>query len=244
MAAKLDDSQTRPRLAWFVTLAAIVGITAISIAIVWMAEPADRPEMARLVFTSALPLFGTWVATVLAFYFAKDNLEAANDATIRTLKASGTFSQDTRVGEVMTPLARINPLVRVARKDDAKSLQLRTLYDKMTGSQNSRVPILLNGDQAVMVVHEPDIDKFAQKKSSQAADLPTEFTIASLLQIDDLKQAVETFAVVAEAATVAEARDAMSKKPGAKDVFVTDNGKESGKVLGWLTNSDLARLPG
>jgi hypothetical protein len=244
MAAKLEQSWTRPLLAWFITLAAIAGITTISIVIVSTAEPEEKPEMARLVFTSALPLFGTWVATILAFYFAKDNLVAANDATIKALTASGTFSKDSRVGDAMTPLASINPLVRVGNKDEAKTLPLKGLYDKMKGTQNSRVPILLlSNGQAVMVVHEPDIDKFAQSKSSKAGDLPAEFTVASLLQIDDLKQSVEAFAAVAESDTVAQARDAMAKKPGAKDVFVTENGKEAGKVLGWLTNSDLSRLP-
>jgi len=33
----------------------------------------------------------------------------------------------------------------------------------------------------------------------------------------------------------------MSRAMDAKDVFVTDTGQKSGVVLGWLTNSDLAR---
>ena len=31
----------------------------------------------QLLFSSLLPLFGSWVGTVLAYYFSKDNYEAA-----------------------------------------------------------------------------------------------------------------------------------------------------------------------
>jgi hypothetical protein len=53
---------------------------------IWPAAQAERPALAdegnrdgitRLVFVSVLPLFGTWVGTVLAFYFISRNLETA-----------------------------------------------------------------------------------------------------------------------------------------------------------------------
>jgi hypothetical protein len=54
-------------------------------------------------------------------------------------------------------------------------------------------------------------------------------------------KAVSTFATVPSSATVADARAALAKVAEAKDLFVTEDGSKTGKVLGWLTNSDLAR---
>ncbi|MCR2824947.1 hypothetical protein [Microbacterium sp. zg.Y909] len=242
MAKAVEDVATRSKLALYICVVGVVGITAVSIVLLVCSDNESRPEMARLIFAAVLPLFGTWIGTVLAFYFAKENLQAASDTTLKTLEMSGTFTQETKVKDVMTPLALISPLRRVPDKAAAGSVALRGLYQAMKDSKNSRVPIITNGDIVLMVVHEPDIDKFAQLEGVKSAELADSETIATLRGNEDLKRAVDTFSAVGEGATLGEAREAMNRVPGSKDVFVTSNGKSSGKILGWLTNSDLARM--
>ncbi|MBE0010966.1 MULTISPECIES: hypothetical protein [unclassified Arthrobacter] len=243
MATTYDDVETRSKIALWVCLAGVTGIAAISIVLLTLSTNADRPKMARLVFASVLPLLGTWIGTIFALYFAKDNLQAANNATLKTLELSGTFTPQTKIKDVMTPLRRIDPLRHVTDKASADAFTLVSLYEAMQGSKNSRIPILTQNDVVVMVIHEPDIDKYAQIKGTPAKDLKVTDTLGSLRNENaELKRAVETFVAVAGAASVGEARDEMNKELGCKDVFVTDNGKVSGKVIGWLTNSDLARI--
>jgi hypothetical protein len=49
-------------------------------------------------------------------------------------------------------------------------------------------------------------------------------------------------AFVGPHATLSEAKAALAAIEGCQDVFVTDDGGRSGKVLGWLTNGMLAKL--
>ena len=74
------DTSTRKWLAVGIVGASIIGIVAISAIAIALAGGA-RAETARLVFSSVLPLLGTWVGTVLAFYFA---LESACSSTTNT----------------------------------------------------------------------------------------------------------------------------------------------------------------
>lgn len=236
-----EDAAVRSKLALWVCIAGVVGICAISIVLLWFSTDASRPEMARLVYASVLPLIGTWVGTILAFYFAKENLQAASTTTLETLKLSGVFSEETKVVDVMISVGSISPLRRVANKGEAGELKLQDLYNSMRQSKNSRVPILTTSGVALMVVHEPDIDKYAQAKGSSAASLAADETVARMLAIPELKQGLEAFIALPETATVGDARRAFDKAPLAKDLFVTSNGKTSGHVLGWITLSDLAR---
>src|SRR5436305_2257960 len=77
-----SDASIRRWLAAGIVGASILGIVVLSIVAISTAGK-TRPETSRLVFSSVLPLLGTWVGTVLAFYFARDNLEAATQSTLQ-----------------------------------------------------------------------------------------------------------------------------------------------------------------
>ncbi len=97
---------TRQWIALFTVLLSVVGIVVVAIVALVAADSASRPDTARLIFTSMLPLFGTWVGTVLAFYFVRENLEAATESTLRL---SGAFSSSDLVTKAMIPLAASRP---------------------------------------------------------------------------------------------------------------------------------------
>src|SRR5689334_19846131 len=74
----------RERLALLVTVFSFVIIGVISGLAIGLA---DKPgDAAKNLLTILLPVLGTWVGTVLAFYFARENLEAAAAATADTLR--------------------------------------------------------------------------------------------------------------------------------------------------------------
>lgn len=74
-----------------------------------------------MVFTAILPLLGTWVGAVLAFYFSQDNLQAASTTTLNAVRTGKGLPSDTFVTDVMTPAAQINPLSMVADDNAPKS---------------------------------------------------------------------------------------------------------------------------
>ncbi|WP_182353894.1 CBS domain-containing protein [Flaviflexus huanghaiensis] len=236
-----DDAAVRSRLALLVSLVGVVGICLISVVLLAFSNDEDRPEMARLVYASVLPLIGTWIGTILAFYFAKENLQAASTTTLETLKLSGVFSEETKAADVMISVGKISPIRRVADKGEAGELRLQDLYNSMRQSKYSRVPILTTSGVALMVVHESDIDKYAQLNGRSAASLAADETVSRMLATPELRQRLEAFIALPESATVGDARREFEKTPAAKDLFITSNGKTTGRVLGWLTLSDLAR---
>lgn len=222
-------------------IAGFTGIVAISAVTLWLTTDKDRS--AQLIFASVIPLVGTWIGAVLAFYFSRDNQQAGSDTTLDTIdsvRAAIGADAQTEVTSVMTPISRIQPREDVADLDAAKSIKLRSLDDAMRSSGHSRVPIF--SDQvALLVVHEPDIDKYAQSQQSSAESLPDAATVQQLLDDPVLARMVSTFVAITPTATLADARREMAKTADCKDVFVTADGQKTSKAIGWLTNSDLAR---
>jgi hypothetical protein len=214
----------------------IAGIALASGLAIAFATERDRPEMVRLVFASVLPLFGTWVGTVLAFYFARENLQAATDSTIRL---AGRLEPATPVAEVMIPKAQMHGY-SVPAQADAGTIKFIDIQRTMEQSNVRRMPIL-RGDTVQYVVHDSTIAKFADSVGKKPSDLTTE-TMNDLLAKPEFRSQVEAIGYVGPDADLAQARAAMRSVKGCNDVFVTKQGQPTDPVIGWLTNTQLAGL--
>lgn len=232
------DARTRARLAIVIVALSVAGIGVASAVAIIFATSDNRPEMARLVFASVLPLLGTWVGTVLAFYFARENFQAATESTVRLF---GRVPARAPVGEVMIPKARIISYDLPAGTD-VGTVPLADLYTKMTAAKVGRIPIFNDSGAVLYVVHQASIDSFAGSLAPPKDPAALTETMSDLLNVPDLKKLVEAIGIVGPNATVAEARAAMRAVEGSNDVFVTINGKRDDPVIGWLTNTDLAEM--
>lgn len=256
MAAATDDpdsierrgwleSNFKNQLAWTVFLVSAFGILA-------AAYIASKPESGaiaidkREIFHILVPLFGTWVGTILAFYFSKENFESANES-VRRMAARLTpeqAMQQTSVRQAMKLRGAIKAIVIPAdQSEDAVTLKdLREVFDK----GNSRVPVFRAGDIAQCVVHDSTLAKFIADKAMRDPGSVSDATtltemLAHRIGDADVKSIVRRIAFVGLNASLADARDAMLAVKGAQDVFVTRTGKPEEPVEGWLTNSDFAR---
>jgi CBS domain-containing protein len=233
------EKHTRNYIALGIVIAGFLGIAVLAVTAMFVAE--NKDETVRLIFASIVPLLGTWVGAVLAFYFSRDNLQAGSDTTLSAVRAAGGLDVETLVSAVMIPINRIRPREDVADEAAAKALTLASLHQKMRSSGQGRVPVLDLQQRALYVVHEPDIDKYAQAHGLSASALPEDATLQQLLDDAAIAAGVSGFVAVSPTATLGEARAAMAAALMAKDAFVTEDGQRTGRVLGWLTNSDLAR---
>ena len=235
--ASVDDARTRSRLAaWILALSIAVIALASGLAIA-LAADTDRAEMARLVFASVLPLFGTWVGTVLAFFFARENLQAATESASRL---AGLTEPTTPVAEVMIPRAQIHAFT-VPAGGDPGVVKLADLQKEVTGSGFKRMPILSHSGVVHFVIHDSTIAKFAYSIGKKPDDLTTE-TMSDLLAAPELRSQVEAFGVVGPDDNLEKARSAMGSVKGSNDVFVTQKGQKTDSIVGWLTNTQLAGL--
>jgi hypothetical protein len=126
---------------------------------------------------------------------------------------------------------------------DPQILKLADLIVELSLHQLNRLPILSNEGHPLYIIHRSMVDKFLVNQvlsgnSATVADL----TLANLLDDAEMKSIFQnTFAVVNEQATLADAMNAMNAKPGSNDIFVTAKGNLNEQVKGWLTNVDITR---
>jgi hypothetical protein len=121
------------------------------------AYPRAMLDAAQLLVTSLLPLFGTWVGTVLAFYFSKENFEAANRGTLDLVRSVAQRLNTTPVINAMMPRDRMIVL-EVPRDGAIDSVALAEVLSKFetigaNGQRISRLPILGSNGECVGILH-------------------------------------------------------------------------------------------
>ena len=152
--SKDGDSSTRKWLAMGLVALSVLGIVVVSGVAILSAEDSARGDMSQLVFSSVLPLLGTWVGTVLAFYFARDNLQAATEST---LALTGRAETGTPVTDVMIPESDwiTYDLGANERPEDIKLLDLHT---KMGAIEPTGSPIAGTGCERGGALRDPRLD--------------------------------------------------------------------------------------
>lgn len=227
------QTTTRERLAlWVVSggLAAVVllGVTAV----VFAGVQKDTASAAQLILTTTLPVIGTWVGTVLAFYFAKENYESAATQTRALL--SGTLERPAR--EIAIPRSAIE-LITLPKSAGPETLTLALIRLRLDEIKRFRVPIFDEDGRARYVVHRQPLDTFIAD-SGGAAD---QLTLLDLLNSGAGAQVQNSFAVIAESSTVADAKTAMEARPNCQDVFLSGTGRIEEPVSHWITNNEIQR---
>ncbi len=231
----MAEASTRKYLAIGIVATSIVGIVAIA-AVAIATAGRSRAETTRLVFSSVLPLLGTWVGTVLAFYFARENLQAATESTLRL---AGVGETATPVTQVMIPEADFIAY-DLGTGESAGSVKLADLHAKMREitPPSRRLPVRTPAGAVLYVIHDSTLTAYAESVHQSTPSLDK--TLGDLLASEDFKKLVEAIAFVPEKATIADARTAMTSIENCNDVFLTASGRRDERAIGWLTNTLLA----
>jgi hypothetical protein len=228
------DNRTRTRIAGWIIGLAFLGIAALSAVAILAAG--DTSQTTQLVFSSVLPLLGTWVGTVLAFYFARDNLQAATESTLRLQQGAET---STPVTSVMIRDADIVAF-DLGTNDTAPAVKLSDLHAAMRAISppSRRMPIRNASGAVLYVVHDSTLTAFAEKSGEATAKLTK--TLGDMLADEEFKALISAIGFVPAKATVAEGRAKMGSIANCNDVFVTQTGNAEERAIGWLTNTLLA----
>jgi hypothetical protein len=231
-----SDSRLREWIAIAVVMSGIVASLSIGMYVIHL-----KPENATLVMSSLLPLWGTWVGTVLAYYYSGANFEAASKSTQELLSLDKKLAS-IPAREVMIPRAKIIPMtITGAKPEDTPIVNIRSEMDSK-GVQ--RIPVLFPDDIALYMIHLSTLDQFlarAALKTPPVANM-SQLTLQNLLtDAPDLGRILTgSFALIKESASLADAKMAMDTTPNCQDVFVTQNGKTGEAVIGWIPNNELA----
>jgi hypothetical protein len=232
---------SRDALGWLVVGLGAGGVIFLAVVVIANASVAAKDATMDKVFAAVVPLFGTWVGTVLAYYFTRENFQAAN-ATVNKAMDRLTAEQklaETPVTKSMVPVTALKGIDLSATTTEA-NLTAKDIVDKISQNRVSRVPIF-SPDKSILYIVD---DRTAFQVVIELAKAPDQIGLAEFLghKIQDIlvKDLVSSFGVVAESANLAAARDALVAVKGAHEVVVTKTGKRSDPVLGWLTETDIA----
>ncbi|MFN3753698.1 CBS domain-containing protein [Flavobacterium sp.] len=193
----------------------------LTLVIYWMSLKAD-PE--RL-FSLLVPLISTWIGTLLAFYFGKENFEAATKSYHEIIdKLTPDLLDDVLVKQVMidkftmVSIEATNPMIT---KFDPKALS-----DFLDSIKKSRLPVFEN-DKIKCLIHKSILSE-ELLKATQAK------TLADFINSNKI---VEAFETINENKKIEDAIKIMKDK-NFKDLIVVDN---ADVVVGWLTDKQVLR---
>lgn len=239
-----NERDFRLIIAKIVLPASIGGVLVLAIALAIIALVVKNDEdMAKWVMAAVLPVMGTWVGTILAYYFAKENFEAASRNVAETAERLTGIEKLKSVMVKEKYIAKKDMVsIQITKSNPESSVMLvdgiiKTLED----NGRNRLPVLNEENHPKYIIHRSMIDKYLigkTTKGNKTAQDIGKLTLQTLLDEDkETKILFQTgFGLVKEDATMADAKIEMDRVKGRLDVFVTSGGKEDEPVIGWLTN--------
>lgn len=259
MADDGENGKGRDRIAENVIFWSGVGIAITTLTVLGANAYSKSENLAGIsttVFNTLIPLFGTWVGTVLAFYFASKNFEAASKSTQELVGQLG----DERLKQILVkdawiPVSAIDAVqVEPGEENTVKVSEIK----KRLNNKVTRIPIWNAAKVVRYVIHESMIYKFLADVHEEAADKaakaaaageqmppPPDKTLQDFLDCSldgvSMKEIVSKIGWVPQTATLADAKAKMEGTPNCQDVFVTNTGAATEPVLGWVTNVDISK---
>src|SRR6266436_5852431 len=246
-----SDAVFRAKLGGRLVMGASAGVIVLGLVVICASawgQNSSVKDAAQLIFTAVLPLLGTWVGTVLAFYYTRENYEAASRSTLEAVRSGSQQLASTRVTDKMMPAAAI-----VKAIDDLLLKDIGDLFDKMlpNGQKISRLLVVNDKFACIAIIHRSIWMEMLNTGAKQAPPVdPARDNLGKLLDKPYVSAVGKTFkdfitgtlAYIAIDRTLADAKAAMEAKPQCQDVIVTETGKSDERMQGSISNVDISRL--
>lgn len=232
--SKKRSGGTRNILAYIIlgfSLGGILGIAIVAIVL--------DPSSTMTVFNVVLPVFASWVGTVLAYYFGRENFESASQEVRKMVdRLSPEERSETPVKAVMRPLADM-VYFQFREGEGEADVQLSALIAELAGSV-SRLPILNELNKPMYMIHGSNFDKHiasgGKSKDTLAAFLESQRSEGFEFGLD------RGFVVVSAQTSLAAAKSKMEAVAPVQDIYITENGSSEEALIGWISNLRLVKF--
>jgi hypothetical protein len=200
----------------------------------------------QTLLTGILPVIASWIAAVIAFYFARENQDAAaqnardliqdiNPASLASIPVSGA----------MVPVEKLE-VVRIDGPKSDAGTALTNVLSRFQAKGLSRLVFLDQNDIGQGVLHDSVISQFlvSQVQASKAVGA---VLVSDLLASPPVKATLVASVVwTTPSATLAQAKLAMDEQTktssiDCRDALVTADGSKTGKVVGYISDIDIAK---
>jgi hypothetical protein len=192
------------------------------------------------IFNIVLPVIATWVGTVLAFYFGRENYVSASEQTRALLKQTSPAEVANEAAELLMRPIKEMVCITIQQAKDDKSILLKEITPLFTVNV-TRLPILDYQKVPKYMIHQGRIDNF-----NAAPDKPVDTdTLDDFITSEkgkDREYGKNTgFILVSRQTLVADAKKQMEMSENCQDIFVTENGKDNEPLLGWISDGKLSQ---
>ena len=238
------EAQSRRWLTFMVISIGISGVVALGVVGLLLKGDAP-PEKVKYVVATILPLLATWVGTILAFYFSRENFAAATQSVTELAKSvSGPEKlKSIPVRDKMRPIVAITH--ETINQGEEDKVKLGSLLNKYTSIE--RIVVLDAKNVVQFLIYKSMIERYLSRIATQQIQLPTgvsaiqDLTLKNFFDSDaQLFQLFQkSFGFVAAEATLADAKLLMEKIEKCSDVFVTQSGNRGEALLGWVTDNTV-----
>lgn len=202
-----------------------------------------------------LPLIGTWMGTILAFYFSKENFEAANQRVKELVKQITTTDEKLQVLKASDVMSKPGdfPLLTVKDEDDFKQKKIKDVLTTMTDSHTERLPILQAETlRFIFLLYRTTIERFIIGLTDGTIKLKlgdqrtiadkNDLTINDMFQSDykmikDIIDMNDRHCFMSVDGTLDKVKQAMQDNTICQDVFITQTGDKDEPIAGWITNN-------
>lgn len=208
------------------------------IVLAWASIKAE-PKNTMTIFNIVLPVFASWVGTVLAFYFGRENFEAANQQVAELVhRLTPEQLAKTQITSIMRALFHMAYFQMEEGKGES-DIKLSELLNKTSG-KISRLPIIDADKIPKYIIHESSIDKYIAAGGKQ--DNTLEDFVATQKKAGFIFGLDKGFIVVSEKSSIGSAKRQMEETPFCQDIFITKHGSPNEPLTGWVSNVRMAKF--
>jgi hypothetical protein len=238
---EFSDTQNRERIAVYVLWASIASITLISGVAVWFAS--DKTTTAKDIFNSLLPLYGTWVGTILAFYFSRNAFEAASSASNRSFQqaTSGSASASPPPDNVLAKILLKSLANNLIFSENNLNKPLQEVLNNLNDKGRYRLIVVDAAKKYVDIVYRVNVATYLANPGGgqQVNPPPQPPTLDQYIKFRDAQGAKLRVVFLPENATLADADAKLKETTGCRDVIVTADGQPTSPVVAYVTDIDI-----
>lgn len=232
-----NGKQTNSNQRWVAI--SVLGFSAlVLVALGWAAIASDRTQAINI-FNVILPVVASWVGTVLAYYFGRENFEAANQQVREMVQRLSPEQLVTSpISSIMRSIHETIHIEIPEGKGD-NDIKLSSLVEKLDGKLITRIPVVTQGKKPKYMIHESRIDKYLAEGGK--ANNSLEQFIAAQKEQNFEFGINRGFVLVSEETTIADAKQRMEETSACQDIFISKKGTADESLTGWVSNLRLGK---
>ena len=217
----------------------VLGFSGLVLLALGIAVIVTNPDQAINIFNVILPVVASWVGTVLAYYFGRENFEAANKQVREIVQRLSP--EQLAQSPISSIMRSFNDTIHVPIPDgkEDKDIKLSSLMEKFNGKTITRIPVVTEDKKPKYMIHESSVNRYLAGGGKKGDTLAAFLTV---LKKDNIEfEIYKGFIVVSEETTIADAKQKMEAILTCQDIFISKKGTADEPLTGWVSNLRLGK---